>query len=224
MLEDREHLQAARDDPAATIEMAIHGRGGQGVKTTGDLLVYSLFAAGYRVNGQPLYGGERMGAPVIYFLRFNRSGETIDDRSLVRRPHIMLIFDPSMLRSGTVSIAGLEAGGLVLLNSRKAAAEFAHLGPYRIVTLPASQIAKECGLVRGNVPILSPVMAGAFAGTTGLISVATLEKTVAKVAGELAQDRVEGNFLGLHRGFEAVEPVAGAFRAGEGGSARGCEH
>ena len=210
-----------RDYPEMSIEVAIHGRGGQGVKTTGDLLVYSLFAAGYRVNGQPLYGGERMGAPVIYFLRFNRSGETIYDRSLVRRPQIMLIFDTSMLRSGTVSTAGLAAGGLLLLNSRKAAAEFAHLGPYRIVTIPASQIAKECGMVRGNVPILSPVMAGAFARITGLISMETLEKTVAKVAGDLAADRVEGNFVGLRRGFEAVEPVAGAFSAGEGGSDHG---
>src|SRR3990172_5846571 len=128
MPEDREGPEAAHDsgamaggDPEAVIEVAIHGRGGQGVKTTGDLLVYSLFAAGYRVNGQPLYGGERMGAPVIYFLRFNRSGETIHDRSLVRRPDIMLIFDASMLRSGAVAVAGLQAGGVPLLDNRKPA-------------------------------------------------------------------------------------------------------
>ncbi len=147
MLEDHEHL-----------EMAIHGRGGQGVKTAGDLLVYALFAAGYRVNGQPLYGGERMGAPVMYFLRFNRSGTPIDDRSLVRRPQFMLVFDGTALTTTPGMVESLDPGGVLLVNSRKSAAELAHLGPRRIAALSASQIAKECGLVRGNVPIVSPVM------------------------------------------------------------------
>jgi 2-oxoacid:acceptor oxidoreductase gamma subunit (pyruvate/2-ketoisovalerate family) len=198
-------------------EIAIHGRGGQGVKTSGDLLVHSLFAEGYRVNGQPLYGGERMGAPVMYFLRLNRSGRPIDDRSLVRRPQIMLIFDSSLLRTSPGLIANLESGGLLLLNTRKSPPELDGLGPYRVVPLPASQIAKDSGLVRGNVPIVSPVMVGAFARVTGFITLPTLEKAVAKLAAEMPPDRLEGNLVGMRRGYEAVAPLAGVAAHGEGG-------
>jgi pyruvate ferredoxin oxidoreductase gamma subunit len=196
------------------LELALHGRGGQGVKTAGDLLVYALSAAGYRVNGQPLYGGERMGAPVMYFIRFKRAATPIDDRSLVRHPHLMLIFDAKMLVTAPGMVDCLGAGGVLLLNSRKTAAELARLGR-PVAALPASQIAKECGLVRGGVPIVGPVMVGAFAHVTGLLPLATLESCVAKVTGDMAQDRVQGNFTGLKRGYDAVAPLPwrGAERA-----------
>lgn len=195
MAEDREYL-----------ELALHGRGGQGVKTAGDLLVYALSAAGYRVNGQPLYGGERMGAPVMYYIRFKRAATPIDDRSLVRHPHVMLIFDAKMLAATPGMVDSLAAGGVLLLNSRKTAAELAHLGR-PVAALPASQIAKDCGLVRGSVPIVGPVMVGAFARVTGLLPLATLETCVAKVTGDMSQDRVQGNFTGLKRGYDAVAPL-----------------
>src|SRR3989337_1131464 len=84
-------------DDRDSLEVALHGRGGQGVKTAGDLVVYALSAVGYRVNGQPLYGGERMGAPVMYFIRFKRSATPIDDRSLVRQPDVMLVVESKLL-------------------------------------------------------------------------------------------------------------------------------
>jgi len=189
-----------------SLEVALHGRGGQGVKTAGDLIVYALSAVGYRVNGQPLYGGERMGAPVMYFIRFKRAAAPIDDRSLVRNPHIMLIFDATMLAAAPRMVDSLDPGGVLLLNSRKKAAELGRLGR-AVATLRASQIAKECGLVRGSVPIVGTVMVGAFARLTGLISLPTLEKCVGTVTGEMSQDRIEGNFTGLRRGYEAVAPV-----------------
>ncbi len=201
MAEDRESL-----------EVALHGRGGQGVKTAGDLIVYALSAVGYRVNGQPLYGGERMGAPVMYFIRFKRSATPIDDRSLVRRPDVMLIFDSTMLAATPRMVDSLDPGGVLLLNSRKTAAELAHLA-CPVAALRASQIAKECGLVRGSVPIVGTVMVGAFARLTGLVSLPTLEKCLGKVTGDMSQDRIEGNLTGLRRGYAAVAQLA--WRAGE---------
>jgi pyruvate ferredoxin oxidoreductase gamma subunit len=195
MVEDREYL-----------ELALHGRGGQGVKTAGDLLVYALSAAGFRVNGQPLYGGERMGAPVMYYIRLKRSATPIDDRSLVRHPHVLLIFDGKMLAAAPDMIDTLAPDGVLLLNSRKTASELARLG-CPVAALPASQIAKECGLVRGSVPIVGPVMVGAFARVTSLLPLAALETCVAKVTGEMTRDRIEGNFSGLRRGYDAVAPL-----------------
>lgn len=232
------------------LEMAIHGRGGQGVKTAGDLLVHALFAEGYRVNGQPLYGGERMGAPVAYYIRCNRSGTPIDDRSLVRRPAIMLMFDASMLASAPGLAASLHPEGVLLVNTRKAAADLATWGalkgppmppdargapaePWRpstsqcpdrllatwgalkrlilprdVATLPATEIARDCGLVRGSVALVGPVMVGAFAGLTGLVTLETLTRCVTKGAGEIPPDRIEANLRGLGRGHDAVVRLA----------------
>ncbi len=195
-----------------SLEVALHGRGGQGVKTAGDLIVYALSAAGYRVNGQPLYGGERMGAPVMYFIRFKRAPTPIADRSLVRRPDVMLIFDATMLAATPRMVDSLDPGGVLLLNSRKTAAEFARLGR-PVATVQASQIAKECGLVRGSVPIVGTVMVGAFACLTGLVLLPALETCLGKVTGDMSQDRIEGNVIGLRRGYEAVAPLA--WRGGE---------
>ncbi|OGL10096.1 MAG: hypothetical protein A3I17_01150 [Candidatus Rokubacteria bacterium RIFCSPLOWO2_02_FULL_72_37] len=194
-------------DDRDSLEVALHGRGGQGVKTAGDLVVYALSAVGYRVNGQPLYGGERMGAPVAYFIRFKRSAAPIDDRSLVRRPDVMLVFDATMLAATPRMVESLAPGGVLLLNSRRTAAELAHLG-CTVATVWASRIAKECGLVRGNVPIVGTVMVGAFARLTGLVSLSTLEACLEKVIGDMAQDRIEGNVTGLRRGYDAVDRLA----------------
>lgn len=193
-------------DEREYLELAFHGRGGQGVKTAGDLLVYTLSHVGYRVNGQPLYGGERMGAPVGYFIRFTRSGRPISDRSLVRRPDVMAIFDATMLASTPGLVQALGAGDVLLLNTPKTRREFPGLRA-RVATLPASQIARECGLVRGSVPIVGPVMVGAFAHLTGLASLPTLEQCLGKAIGDLSQDRIEGNVTGLRRGYEAVAPL-----------------
>lgn len=201
MADDREYL-----------ELALHGRGGQGVKTAGDVLVSTLSQVGYRVNGQPLYGGERMGAPVAYFIRFTRSRTPINDRSLVRRPDVMVLFDSTMLAGTPGIVDGLDPHGLLLLNTSKTARDFAGLRP-RVATLRASQIAMECGLVRGSVPIVGPVMLGAFARLTGLASLPTLEQCLAKATGDMPQDRIEGNVTGLRRGYEAVAPLG--WRGGE---------
>ncbi len=193
-----------------SLEVAIHGRGGQGVKTAGDLVAHALFAAGYRVNGQPLYGGERMGAPVMYFLRVNRSGAPIHDRSLVRRPLVMLLFDATVLATAPDLAQSVDREGVLVINTVKATCELPRFAVRRLATLPASRIAKECGLMRGNVPIVSPVMVGAFAGLTGLISLATLERAITTIARDMPHDRLEGNFVGLRRGWESVAALAEA--------------
>jgi len=194
-------------DDRESLEVALHGRGGQGVKTAGDLVVYALAAVGYRVTGQPLYGGERMGAPVAYFIRFKRSAAPIDDRSLVRRPHVMLVFDATMLAATPRLVASLAPGGVLLVNSRRTAAELAQLG-CSVATVWASRIAKECGLVRGNVPIVGTVMVGAFARLTGLVSLPALEQCMEKVTGDMSRDQIEGNVTGLRRGYDAVDRLA----------------
>ena len=55
-------------------QVRVHGRGGQGVVTTAELLSVAAFAEGKYAQAFPTFGSERTGAPVVGFCR-------IDDRS-----------------------------------------------------------------------------------------------------------------------------------------------
>ena len=50
-------------------EIRIHGRGGQGAVTTGQLLAIASFNDGYYSQSFPMFGVERAGAPVQAFAR-----------------------------------------------------------------------------------------------------------------------------------------------------------
>ncbi len=81
----------------ASVEIAIHGRGGQAAKTAGEVLTYTLYRKGFNPHGQPRYTPDRMGAPVSYAIRFHPDRALIYDRSWIRHPEIVLLFDLSLV-------------------------------------------------------------------------------------------------------------------------------
>ena len=58
-----------------TLDVRIHGRGGQGVVTAAELLSLAAFDQGLHAQALPSFGSERTGAPVVAFCR-------IDDRPI----------------------------------------------------------------------------------------------------------------------------------------------
>lgn len=48
-------------------QIRVHGRGGQGVVTTAELLSVAAFADGRHAQAFPTFGSERTGAPVVGF-------------------------------------------------------------------------------------------------------------------------------------------------------------
>jgi Pyruvate/2-oxoacid:ferredoxin oxidoreductase gamma subunit len=67
----------------------------------------------------------------------------------------------------------------------------------------ATQIAQECGLMYGCVPMLSSTMLGAFAHVSGLLRLETLLdvwKTLSQGGGR----SLEENLTAIRRGYEEV--------------------
>jgi pyruvate ferredoxin oxidoreductase gamma subunit len=52
-----------------TLDVRIHGRGGQGVVTAAELLSLAAFDQGLHAQALPGFGSERTGAPVVSFCR-----------------------------------------------------------------------------------------------------------------------------------------------------------
>src|SRR5690348_6334278 len=94
----------------------IHGRGGQGVVTSAELLATAAFIDGRFAQAFPSFGSERTGAPVVAFCRIAerpiRAHEPID------APDAVLVQDPTLLHHVDV-FAGLGRGTWVVVNSSR---------------------------------------------------------------------------------------------------------
>jgi pyruvate ferredoxin oxidoreductase gamma subunit len=54
-----------------TLDVGIHGRGGQGVVAAVELLSLAAFDQGLQAQALPGFGSERTGAPVVAFCRID---------------------------------------------------------------------------------------------------------------------------------------------------------
>lgn len=149
--------------------LRIHGRGGQGVVTAAELLSMAAFDLGRHAQAFPTFGSERTGAPVVSYCR-------IDDRPIRLRepitdPGAVLVSDPTLLHQVNL-FAGLGAGGFLLLNTSRSPASLGLedlvrlLGPEHVVTVPATQIARE----QVGRPLPNAALLGAFAALTSEVT------------------------------------------------------
>ncbi len=83
----------------------MHGRGGQGIKTSGRILGTAFFRAGFEVQDAPRYGAERRGAPIFAYVRASRA--RIDERGIIRTPDLVIVADDTLI---PVPAAGVLAG------------------------------------------------------------------------------------------------------------------
>ena len=83
----------------------LHGRGGQGIKTAGQVLGSAFFREGFEVQDAPRYGAERRGAPIFSFVRAARF--PIAERGVISRPDLVLVADESLIQ---VPAAGVLQG------------------------------------------------------------------------------------------------------------------
>ena len=172
-------------------EVRIHGRGGQGVVTAAELLSLAAFDEGRCAQAFPSFGSERMGAPVVSFCR-------IDDREIrtrepVMEPDALIVGDPTLLHQVDV-FAGAKRDGFILINTSQS---FAELGlgefvegfrPERLVTVPASELAREhTGRAVANAALL-----GGFAALTGWVSLDAVSRAILeRFAGPVGERNVE---------------------------------
>ena len=76
-------------------QVRFHGRGGQGVVTSADLLGLAAFRDGLDAQSFPLFGSERTGAPVMAFCRIDTREIRIHDP--ITEPDALVVQDPTLL-------------------------------------------------------------------------------------------------------------------------------
>jgi pyruvate ferredoxin oxidoreductase gamma subunit len=180
--------RAARPKLPSMIQMRFHGRGGQGVVTSAELLSVAAFLDGRYAQAFPSFGSERTGAPVMAFCRIGDG--PIRTREPVVHPDALVIQDPTLLHVAGV-FAGFEEGTVLVNTSREVAVPRG-----RLVTVPASELAREyLGRPMPGAPLLAKL-----AAVTGVVSLAALAAAIReRFDGAVA----EGNVAAAEAAFGA---------------------
>ncbi|MFX1578243.1 MAG: 2-oxoacid:acceptor oxidoreductase family protein [Promethearchaeota archaeon] len=160
----------AMDFAKGITEFRWHGRGGQGVVTSNQMLGKAALTEGNYIQAFPEFGPERTGAPVRAFLRISK--EPIQVYAQVYHPDVVVCIDPTLL--DVVNPAeGLKENGTLVVNSREEPQairdKFGFKGG-KVVTVDASTIAME---VMGRPFTNMPTMAAAVKATN-IVAVETV--------------------------------------------------
>lgn len=171
-------------------EIRIHGRGGQGAVLASNILAQALVEEGRFAVAIPSFGFERRGAPVVAFLRT----DTREIRAMtnIYTPDCILCIDPTVARSVDI-FAGMKPGGILVQATKERIDQLTLPGTLRTAGLcDAVGIAQQIF----RRPITNTIMLGAFARTTGLVSLEAMKRAV-----------MESDFrdAGLKQNLEAVE-------------------
>lgn len=160
----------AYDFAKGITEFRWHGRGGQGVVTSNQMLGKAALAEGNYIQAFPEFGPERTGAPVRAFLRISKV--PIQVYAQVYHPDVVVCIDPTLLEVVNPT-EGLKEEGTLVLNSNSEPKtirdRFGFKGG-KVVTVDASTIAME---VLGRPFYNMPTMAAAVSAT-GVVEVKTV--------------------------------------------------
>lgn len=176
------------------IEVRIHGRGGQGAVLAGGILATALAQEGKHVIAIPSFGFERRGAPVASYLRFDQ--HPIRQMTNIYHPDCVLCIDPTVGRAANI-FEGVKQHAVWIQTTAKPLAELQF--PEQIETVGLCDAVSIALDIFGR-SITNTIMLGAFAKTTGMVSLealfAAIEESDFRDAG-LRQNREA-----LQRGYQ----------------------
>ena len=184
-------------------EIRIHGRGGQGVVTLGELFAIASHIDGEEVQAFPSFGVERRGAPIESFVRI--SDKKIYRRDQVKNPDYLVILDDTLLDTNSVYI-GLDKGDVVILNSQKDEGElkkyFKIYPDIKVKHLDATGLALE---ILGK-PFPNTALLGAFASATNLMRIDALRKAIEEKFSYKGSVIVKKNIEIAEKAYKHIDP------------------
>jgi len=161
------------------MEIRIHGRGGQGAVTSSKIAGLAISIEGKFGQALPFYGFERRGAPVEVYVRFDDKPILIS--SQVYEPDGIIVLDPILAELGRVVAKGLKEEGFAVLNTLKGPDEIDYAKKLaKVGVVDATGVA----LKTLKAPISNTAILGAFARTTDMVKLPSLEEAIQHVLPE----------------------------------------
>lgn len=183
------------------LEIRIHGRGGQGVKTAAQFIAEAALAQGKFIQAFPEYGPERTGAPVKAYVRINHN--PIRLYTPINTPSIVLVMDPTLFEVENV-ILGLKKDGILIVNSPKSPREIKNKIDFdgKVCTVDGTTIAlSTIGRNTSNTVLL-----GALAKATNIISLNLVKDFIKNhFARKVDEKMAEANAEAINQGYQQAK-------------------
>jgi pyruvate ferredoxin oxidoreductase gamma subunit/2-oxoisovalerate ferredoxin oxidoreductase gamma subunit len=179
-------------------EIRLHGRGGQGVVASGEMIALAAVYEEKYCRAFPSYGSARRGSPVTAFAQIGTEDEA--NRSYIYTPDYVIILDPEIPKAVDVTV-GLKRKGTIIWNTPLDPAEAVEqlkASPSKIGVIDATSIALE---TLGR-PIPNTTILGAFVKTTALLEMKSIEKAIRK---RFSAELAEKNVVAARRGHQEVQ-------------------
>jgi pyruvate ferredoxin oxidoreductase gamma subunit len=145
-------------------EVRVHGRRGQGVLVTAELLAIAASLEGRHAQALPGFGTERVAGEIVAYCRIDDHEITTQEPVLC--PDALIVEDQDLLDKSPV-LDGLHDDGYLLVNSRQRIENLPlptlALCPERAITVPATEMARK---LTGH-PTPSAALLGGFAALSG---------------------------------------------------------
>jgi len=178
-------------------EILIASRGGQGGVLSGKLVTLAAFYDDKASMTIPKYGAERRGAPISIGVRI--SDHPIKKHTPVVGPSYVVAFDPTVVPK-LMDVNTLQNTRLIL-NSTVVPDWAQSLPRDNIHLVDGNKIAREAGLVRSGIVMVSTVMPAFFAKISGLIKLEHLKEAVYHNFGR--SKIAEANVSAIQKAYEA---------------------
>ncbi|MFA6171193.1 MAG: 2-oxoacid:acceptor oxidoreductase family protein [Patescibacteria group bacterium] len=183
------------------IQVRIHGRGGQGVVTSAELIAVAAFLDGKEAQAFPYFGVERRGAPIMAFARID--SKPIRLREHVYHPDIIIVQDATLL--GAVNLSeGAAAKAIMIVNTTKLPEEVSRLAGFpasSIHTFDATKIALDT--IGRN--IVNTVILGALSKIAGVISLKSLEAAIKEQLESKGPEVVKRNIAAIEKAYASIK-------------------
>jgi 2-oxoacid:acceptor oxidoreductase gamma subunit (pyruvate/2-ketoisovalerate family) len=180
-------------------EIRWHGRGGQGAVTAARIVAEAAYLKGYRgVTAAPSFGAERRGVPVSASTRISR--EPILILSQVAEPDIVVVLDQTLLAYPEVT-DGMRPDGRLIVNTGRLPQDLGFNSRLSTVTVDATSICRELGLVLAGLTLVNIAILGAFARATGLVDVASIARVLKE---RFSGKALDDNLTAVRRTYEAT--------------------
>lgn len=180
-------------------EIIIHGRGGQGAKTTAEILVQAAIRQGKYVQAFPEFGPERSGAPMRSYVRI--SDDPIRTHEPVTDPDCVLVLDESIMEKVEVTkkLTGKEP---LIVNSTKPKHEIAQKINFKGVIVPVDASGMSLEIIGENRP--NTVILGKFAFVTEVVHIENIvEAFLEKYQAKLGKEKAEKNIQAIRKAYDS---------------------
>lgn len=169
----------------------IAGSGGQGILFLGRLIAYTGMLAGKEVTWFPSYGAEIRGGTANCTVII--SDEMIGS-PVIRNPDILIV----MNEASYDRFSGRLISGGILIYDSSMISNKEQSDDIKLIGVPASEIAASAG----NSKLSNMVMAGAFAGATGIYNSDLMCKAVEAITPVRSKGSVNTNKDLILRGYK----------------------